>query len=74
MGSTYPEMKDALCPETSGAICSCVTALRMDSLMEIYVMEPQEQYVGQARGVRSSAPSTRYGFRFMEKKSPWVRE
>jgi len=59
----------------SGFLCSCVTALRMDSLMEIYLMEPQEQYVGQARAVRpesSVAPSTRYGFRFTNKKGPRV--
>jgi DNA-binding response OmpR family regulator len=61
----------------SGFLCSCVTALRMDSLMEIYLMEPGEQYVGKARAVRSESsvtPSTRYGFRFMEKKGPWVLE
>jgi DNA-binding response OmpR family regulator len=59
----------------SGFLCSCVTALRMDSLMEIYLMEPGEQYVGKARAVRSEssvAPSMRYGFRFTEKKGPWV--
>jgi CheY-like chemotaxis protein len=61
----------------SGFLCSCVAALRMDSLMGIYLMEPREQYVGQARAVRSEssvASSTRYGFRFMEKKGPWVLE
>jgi hypothetical protein len=61
----------------SGFLCSCVTALRMDSLMEISLMEPQEQYVGQARAVRaetSVGSATRYGFRFMEKKGAWVLE
>src|SRR6267378_3164566 len=61
----------------SGFLCSCLTALRIDSLMEIYLMEPGEQYVGKARAVRSESsvtPSTRYGFRFMEKKGPWVLE
>jgi DNA-binding response OmpR family regulator len=61
----------------SGFLCSCVTALQMDSPLEIYLMEPREQYVGKARAVRSEttvAPSTPYGFRFIEKKGPWVLE
>ena len=61
----------------SGFLCSCVTALRMDSVVEVFLMEPREQHVGQARAVRSeasSAPSMRYGFRFVEKKGPWVLE
>ena len=59
----------------SGFLCSCVTALRMDSTVEVYLMEPREQYVGSARAVRSESsapPSMRYGFRFVEKKGPWV--
>ena len=59
----------------SGFLCSCVAALRMDSIVAVYLMEPREQYVGQARAVRSessASPSVRYGFRFMEKKGPWV--
>jgi len=59
----------------SGFLCSSVTALRMDSVVEVFLMEPREQYVGKARVVRSESsvpPSTRYGFRFTEKKGPWV--
>ena len=47
----------------------------MDSLMEVYLMEPREQYVGQARAVRSESsvsPAVRYGFRFVDKKGPGV--
>jgi DNA-binding response OmpR family regulator len=59
----------------SGFLCSCVTRVRMDSVAEVYLMEPQEQFVGKARVVRSESsvpPSTRYGFRFLEKTGPWV--
>ena len=59
----------------SGFLCSCVAALRMDSIIEVYLMEPREQHIGSARAVRSESsapPSTRYGFRFVEKKGPWV--
>lgn len=59
----------------SGFLCSCVAALRMDSVVEVYLMEPREQYVGSARAVRSESsapPSMRYGFRFVEKKGSWV--
>jgi hypothetical protein len=59
----------------SGFLCSCVAPLRMDSVVETYLMEPREQLVGKARAVRSESsvpPSTRYGFRFVEKTGPWV--
>jgi len=61
----------------SGFLCSCVTALRMNSEVEVYLMEPGEQYVGKASAVRSesaAASSMRYGFRFLEKKGAWVLE
>jgi CheY-like chemotaxis protein len=74
-GKDFQEMAYTENVSLSGFLCSCVTALRMDSLMGIYLMEPREQYVGQARAVRSessAAASARYGFRFNEKKGPWV--
>jgi DNA-binding response OmpR family regulator len=61
----------------SGFLCSCSAALQIDSLMEIYLVEPREEYVGKARAVRSESTessSKRYGFRFVEKKGPWVLE
>jgi DNA-binding response OmpR family regulator len=59
----------------SGFLCSCIAALQKDSVVKVYLMEPQEQLVGNARAVRSESaapPSTRYGFRFVEKSGPWV--
>jgi len=47
----------------------------MDSVVDVYLVEPGEQYVGKARAVRSEsaeASSMRYGFRFLEKNGPWV--
>ena len=76
-GASFQEKTYTENVSLSGFLCSCVTALRMDSPLEIYLLEPQEQFVGQARAVRSessAAPSTRYGFRFLEKKGPWVLE
>lgn len=61
----------------SGFLCSCSAALQMDTLVEVYLAEPKEQYVGMARLVRSEKPERtgiRYGFRFVEKKGPWVLE
>jgi len=49
----------------------------MNSEVEVYLMEPGEQYVGKASAVRSesaAASSMRYGFRFLEKKGAWVLE
>jgi len=76
-GASFQEKTYTENVSLSGFLSSCLTALRMDPPMEIYLMEPQEQYVRRARAVRSEssvAPSTRYGFRFMEKKGPWVLE
>jgi DNA-binding response OmpR family regulator len=58
----------------SGFLCSCTVPLPMDTLFDVYLMEPKEQHVGKARAVRSEVapPSTRYGFRFEEKSGPWV--
>ena len=61
----------------SGFLCACSAALSMDSVVEIYLVEPKDEYVGKARTVRSDSSdesSTRYGFRFVEKKGPWVLE
>jgi DNA-binding response OmpR family regulator len=61
----------------SGFLCSCSAGLQMDSAMEIYLVEPADQYVGMARAVRletSDPAPKRYGFRFVEKKGPWVLE
>jgi PilZ domain-containing protein len=59
----------------SGFLCSCAAAMQIESLVEIFLMEPKQQHVGKARAVRSetaAAPYTRYGFRFAEKTGPWV--
>ncbi len=61
----------------SGFLCACGVALQMDSVVEIYMVEPQGQYVGMARAVRvetSESSARRFGFRFVEKKGPWVLE
>ncbi len=62
----------------SGFLCSCCATLPIDSLVGIYLVEPKDQYVGKARVVRSesseSSSTTRYGFRFVEKKGSWVLE
>lgn len=61
----------------SGFLCACSAALQMDTVVEVYLVEPKEQYVGMARAVRSESSETtsqRYGFRFVEKKGPWVLE
>jgi DNA-binding response OmpR family regulator len=75
LGNKFEEKAYTENVSLSGFLCSCNAALRMDSVVDTYLMEPREQLVGKARAVRSESaapPSTRYGFRFVEKKGPWV--
>lgn len=61
----------------SGFLCACSAVWQLDTVIEVYLVEPKEQYVGMARVVRSEKsepPGMRYGFRFVEKKGPWVLE
>jgi len=59
----------------SGFLCSCVAELAINSIMDVYLTSPAEDYVGKAMVVHSDsrgAPLRRYGCRFIEKTGPWV--
>jgi hypothetical protein len=59
----------------SGFLCGCMAKLKVDSVVDVYLVTGGEQFVGKARTVRCEAEGTpypRYGFRFVEKAGDWV--
>jgi DNA-binding response OmpR family regulator len=59
----------------SGFLCGCTTALKKDSMIEVYLTSGQTRYVGRAHVVWSdecNAPYPRYGFRFVDKQGSWI--
>lgn len=59
----------------SGFLCGCMAKLKVDSVVDVYLVTGGEQFVGKARTVRCEAEDTpypRYGFRFVEKAGDWV--
>jgi DNA-binding response OmpR family regulator len=60
---------------TSGFLCGCMAKLKVDSVVDVYLVTGGEQFVGKARTVRCEAEDTpypRYAFRFVEKAGDWV--
>ncbi len=61
----------------SGFLCSCTVELPANSIVEVYMTSPAEDYVGKAKIVHvdsKGAPLRRYGCCFVEKTGPWVLE
>jgi DNA-binding response OmpR family regulator len=59
----------------SAFLCGCSAILNKDSIVEVFLMSGGEQFVGNARMVRSELIETsypRYAFRFIEKVGAWV--
>jgi DNA-binding response OmpR family regulator len=59
----------------SGFLCGCTTALKKDSMIEVYLTSGQTRYVGRAHVVWSdecNTPYPRYGFRFVDKQGSWI--
>lgn len=59
----------------SGFLCVCTAALAVDSILDVYLTNPGEKYVGKARIIHSDSQGAklrRYGCVFIEKSGPWV--
>lgn len=59
----------------SSFLCGCTAVLVKDSIVQVYLKSSGDQFVGEARVVRSEAndtPYPRYAFRFTEKAGTWV--
>jgi hypothetical protein len=56
-------------------LCGCTIALKLSSVVKVFLLSGGEQLVGSARVVRSEiteTPYPRYAFRFTEKTGQWV--
>lgn len=59
----------------SGFLCACTTQLSCASVLDVYLANDPEEYVGKARIVHSNekaAPLWHYGCQFIERTGPWV--
>jgi DNA-binding response OmpR family regulator len=59
----------------SAFLCGCSAALKLGSLVNVFLLSGSEQLVGSARVVRSEATETpypRHAFQFVEKPGQWV--
>jgi len=60
---------------TGGFLCARTTSLLKDAVVEVYLSDHEECYVGKARVARkedSGAPRQNYGFQFIEKTEDWL--
>jgi hypothetical protein len=59
----------------SGFLCVSAAAFERDSILEVYLTNPVEKYVGKAKIIHSDSQGAklhRYGCAFIEKSGPWV--
>jgi CheY-like chemotaxis protein len=74
-GSEFKETTFTENVSISAFLCACATALRTDSVVDVYILSGIEKYVGKARMVRTEpreGASTLYAFRFVEKTGDWI--
>jgi DNA-binding response OmpR family regulator len=59
----------------SSFLCACTATLEKDSIVEVFIVQGNDKYVGKARVVRSEerqGSCCLYGFRFIDKKGEWI--
>ena len=59
----------------SGFLCVCTAAFTANSILDVYLTNPMETYVGKAKIIHSDSQGEklrRYGCVFIEKSGPWV--
>ncbi|MGA6958071.1 MAG: hypothetical protein WBY38_01585, partial [Candidatus Acidiferrales bacterium] len=59
----------------SAFLCPCTADLAKDSIVDVYIVDGADRYVGKARVVRSehrTESASLYGFRFAEKTGQWI--
>ncbi len=74
-GNKFEELATTENVSMSGFLCVCSAAFTVDSILDIYLTNPEEKYVGRARIVHSDSQGAklrRYGCVFLEKSGPWV--
>lgn len=74
-GRNFHELATTENVSLSGFLCSCAAELPANSVIDVYLTNPGENYVGKAKIVHADskdAPLRRYGCCFVEKTGPWV--
>jgi len=58
----------------SGFLCGCTAELAINSIVEVFMTNSCQNYVGKAMIIHSdsSGPLRRYGCSFIEKAKTWV--
>jgi response regulator RpfG family c-di-GMP phosphodiesterase len=74
-GNRFEEMTTTENVSAGGFLCSCMSALLKDAVVEVILSGNVERFVGRAKVVRketSGTPWQRYGLQFQEKTLDWV--
>ncbi len=74
-GNSFEEPTHTENVSLSAFLCGCSAALKLGSLVQVFLLSGGEQFVGSARVVRSEATDTpypRHAFQFVEKSGQWV--
>lgn len=74
-GNRFEEAATTENVSMSGFLCVCTAMFAIHAILEVYLTNPAERYVGKARIVHSDSQGTkvrRYGCVFTEKSGPWV--
>jgi DNA-binding response OmpR family regulator len=74
-GSPFEERTHTENVSLSAFLCGCSAALKLGSLVQVFLLSGGEQFVGSAQVVRSEATDTPYphhAFKFVEKSGQWV--
>ena len=74
-GNSFEERTHTENVSLSAFLCGCSAALKLGSLVQVFLLSGGEQFVGSARVVRSEATDTpypRHAFLFVEKSGQWV--
>lgn len=75
LGDKFEEAATTENVSMSGFLCVSTAALPRDSVIDVYLTNPSEKYVGKARIIHSDSQGAklhRYGCAFIEKSGPWV--
>jgi CheY-like chemotaxis protein len=74
-GNKFEEPATTESVSMSGFLCVCTAAFTINSILDVYLTNPMETYVGKARIIHSDSQGAkfrRYGCVFIEKSGPWV--
>jgi PilZ domain len=71
----FEEMSNTENVSQSGFLCGCTVPLKIDSTIDVYLVNGGTKFVGKARVVRSEGNDTPYprcAFHFVQKEGDWI--